>query len=355
VVKAISDANKQNNITIMDVQQVHPEKLDKDGIVMQAVVYLKPIVEELDYTNLKATKLPNEASTEEVEAQINQFREQAALLAPVTDRPVQFGDMVVISYVGSQADKAGKLIPFQGGTATRQQLTLLESSFIPGFGEQIVGMTPDQTKTFTVTFPEKYHAANLAGKQATFELTLHEIKVKNLPDVDNDFAATYSASSVEELKQNIAKSISEKKAQFNQSKTETEVCLELVKRAKISPIPQSMIQRRLETLLQQESGAVGLGPDAYLQQRKLTRDSFERAYYSVAIRDLKVQLILDHIATAGNFTVSDEEREEYCKSQSTRSGYTVQQIKEMIPSDQLDSQVRVRKAYDYLLGKVEFV
>jgi FKBP-type peptidyl-prolyl cis-trans isomerase (trigger factor) len=116
-----------------------------------------------------------------------------------------------------------------------------------------------------------------------------------------------------------------------------------------------MIQRRLETLLQQESGAVGLGPDAYLQQRKLTRDSFERAYYSVAIRDLKVQLILDHIATAGNFTVSDEEREEYCKSQSTRSGYTIQQIKDMIPADQLDSQVRVRKAYDYLLSKVEFV
>jgi FKBP-type peptidyl-prolyl cis-trans isomerase (trigger factor) len=93
------------------------------------------MIEELDYTNLKATKLPSEASTEEVEAQINQFREQAALLVPVTDRPVQFGDMVVISYVGSQADKAGKLIPFQGGTATRQQITLLESSFIPGFGE----------------------------------------------------------------------------------------------------------------------------------------------------------------------------------------------------------------------------
>lgn len=347
---AIDNVNSENNVTIMDLQQVYPEKLSKDGIVMQAVAYLKPSVTELDYSNVEVTKLDNNPTEDEINAQIEALRQQQALIVPITDRPVQFGDIVVVSYIGYLDGT-----PFQGGQASKQQLTLVEKSFIPGFGEQIVGMTPNETKNFEVTFPENYHAENLKGKTTTFDLTLHEIKVKDLPELDDEFAITNGSDTFANFKTSLVEGLVQKKAQFNQSKTETEICLELVKRVKVSPIPQAMIQKRLDTLLQQEAHNVSLSAEDYLTQRKITKEVFDRTYYQVALRDLKVQLILDYVATQENLVVSEEERSDYLTAEADRLGYSLEQIKNMASVDQIDAQVRLRKAYDYLLANATYV
>ena len=155
---AINKVNNENEVTIMDLQQIVPEKLDKNGIVMQAVAYLKPTVSELDYSKVEVTKLDNEATDEEVSLQLSSLQEQNALVAPVTDRGVEFGDIVVLSYEGSLPDDKGTLVPFEGGKAENQQLTLTQGAFIPGFGEEIIGMKTNEDKVFTVTFPENYGA-----------------------------------------------------------------------------------------------------------------------------------------------------------------------------------------------------
>jgi trigger factor len=347
---AIARINAENNVTVIDLQQVIPEKLDKQGIVMQAVAYLKPSVASLDYSNVEIVRLDSEVTEQEVNMQLMQLQEQNATLVPIVDRPVAYGDLIVISYVGSMGG-----VPFPGGTATRQQVPFTSTSFIAGFGEAVVGMTPGESKEFNVTFPTEYHAKNLAGKEATFDLTVHEIKVKSLPSLDDEFAVTCGFSSFEELNNKTRGDIQTKKLAYNKSKMETEICLELLQRAKMSPIPQTMIQRRLTNLLQQELNTYGITEQEYLKQRNLDKNDFERAYYQVALRDIKIQLILDYIATAEDLQITEEEQAQYLKEESERLGYTIDQISTMVTTEQLTSQVKLRKAYDYLLTNARYV
>lgn len=355
ITDAINDVNQQNDVTVMDLQQVIPEQLNKDGIVMQAVAYLKPSIEKLDYSNLKVTKQDDQASEQEVDGQLQAMREQQAIVSPVEDRAAAFEDIVVVSYTGYQKSDDGSFVPFKGGAASNQQLTLLKTSFIPGFGEEIVGMMPGESKSFEVTFPAEYHAKQLAGAETKFDLTLHEVKQKHLPDLDDEFAKTAGKETFEELKQSVADQISERKKQFNQSKAETEICLELVRRAQVSPIPQTMIQKRVGTILEQQAAGVGLSSEDYLKQRKIERATFEQSNYHVAIRDLKVQLILDYVATQENLDPTAEEREEYIASEAERLGYTKEEVGKLATTDQIDAQVRLRKAYDYLLANATYV
>jgi len=347
ITTAIAKINTDNSVTVVDLQQVVPEKLDKEGIVMQAVAYLKPVVLSLDYNNIPVTKPDADVSDQELTTQMNEYREQNALVVPITDRGVQYGDLLVVSYIGSIGG-----VPFQGGTATRQQIQLNEGSFIPGFGEQILGMNAGETKTFSVTFPEQYQATQLAGKESSFDITVHEVKVKKLPDLDDDLAITCGFTTLDDMKQKVSEGLSARKAQYAQSKTETEICLELVRRATIAPLPATMVQKRLMGILQQEASQSGMSEKDYLKARNVDQNAFDRAYYQLAVRDLKIQLVLDYVASAEALTVSEDERNAYVTSEADRLGYTVDQVKGMTSQDQLDSQVKLRKAYDLLLTKV---
>lgn len=350
IATAIDRINAENNVTIVDLQQIVPEKLDKDGIVMQAVAYLKPSVLSLDYTNVQVVSRAKEATEEEVMSQVVQLQNQNALLVPITDRGVQFGDIIVVSYVGSVDG-----VPFQGGAATRQQVVLLESQFIAGFGEAILGLSQEESKTFEVTFPENYHASALAGKKASFDITVHEVKVKNLPELDDDFAITCGYSTYAEMLEQNKSSINVRKAEHTKSQTETDICMELIRRAKLSAIPQTMIQKRLTNLLQQELNTYGINEQEYLKQRKLDRQTFDRAYVSTATRDLKIQLILDYVASKEDLVATVTDREEYANGEAARLGYTVDQVHKMVSADQIDSQVKLRKAYDFLLATATYV
>jgi len=349
ITSAVAKINRDNGVTVVDLQQVIPEQLDKEGIVMQAVAYLKPAVVDLDYNDIPVSKPDAAVSEQELTTQTNEYREQSALIVPITDRGVQYGDLLVVSYVGSIGG-----VPFQGGTASRQQIQLSEGSFIPGFGEQILGMNTGETKTFLVTFPEQYQAAQLAGKEASFDITVHEVKVKKLPDLDDDLAITCGFATLDEMKQKVSEGLSARKAQYAQSKTETEICLELVRRATISPLPATMVQKRLMGILQQEASQSGMSEKDYLKSRNVDQNAFDRAYYQLAVRDLKIQLVLDYVATTEMVVVSDDERNAYVASEADRLGYTVDQVKGMTSQDQLDSQVKLRKAYDLLLTKVTY-
>ena len=344
IINAINETSSNEGVDIVDLQQVVPEKLDKNGIVLQLVTYLKPEVEQLDFTNLKLKSLSSTPEASEVDAQLEQYRQSQAQIKPVTDRGVQFGDMVVISYVGSLNG-----IPFQGGTTTRQQLILNESSFIPGFGEAMLGLLPSEQKTFEVVFPDNYHATQLAGKKASFDLTVHEVKVKQIPELDDELAVTNGFISLDEMRSEVTKALQESKQKLNKSRYETEICSELLHRAKIQPIPQTMIQKRLNFLLQTEAANNNLSPEEYLSKRNIDKDTFDRTYYSVAVRDIKVQLVLDYVAQKAGLQASEQEKASYLQSEAEKVGLTLEEAAKRVTLDQLEMQIKLHKAYDYLL------
>lgn len=342
---AISRLGAEQSATVIDLQQVIPEKLDKDGIVMQAVAYLKPKVLSLDYSNVVLAKSDNAITEQDVLSRLAQLQQQYQTQTPVTDRGVRFGDTIVVSYVGSLND-----VPFDGGKATRQTLTLNEGMFIPGFGEAILDMLTGEQKTFNVTFPTEYHATNLAGKETSFDIIVHEIAVRSTPELNDDFAKTCNFETLEALKVSALAELTTETESYNRSKAETEICNELFSRAEIAPIPTSMVQKRLAQLLQQELSNYNVSEAEYFKQRKIDKATFERAYYHQALKDLKIQLILDYVAEKEQLTSSEEERAAYIKEEADKFGYTVEQVKKMASADQVDTQVKLRKAYDYLLA-----
>ena len=349
----IEKAGKENNVIIGDIDQIIPEQINKEMISLQAVVYLKPEVRELDYSNVEVKKPTTEITEQDLDAQIDHLRQQQALLVPVTDRGVMIGDTIVLSFEGSLQDSNGQWVPFKGGSVTRQRTDLTEGAFIAGFGEAIVGMNQNETKTFQVTFPTDYHAAHLAGKLAQFDLTAHEVFVKNLPS-DEDLAATHKQENLEQLRNVIKMSIEKTKNDQDRSQIEHAICMKLLDRANISPIPAIMVQKRLQTMLQQQLSSTGLTRTQYFQKNNMNEQLFERSYYNTAKRDLMIQLILDHIAATENFVVTDESRDQYVSDEAIRLGYTVEQLKRIVSQEQTDSQLKMKLAYDYLLANATY-
>lgn len=350
ILKALNRLSLESEVTVVDIQQVVPEKLDKNGIIMQAVGYLKPEVLELDYTNLEVKKLSDSPTSKEIEDQILLLQEQTSSLEPVNDRGVEWNDHLTISFVGSLDG-----VPFQGGSASNHQVQLLKTSFIPGFGEKILGLKKNESISFPIKFPENYHAANLAGKDTVFDLTVHEIKTKKTLDSKLLLASHFGFETEEDFVDEVAKSLENKKREHNQSKTETEIVLKLLERAKIAPIPSSMVHKRVGQILASEAAKANLTTEEYLKKRNLDEGTFEHLNYHIALRDLKVQLILDYIAIKEKFLVSEEERETFLSEESKKVGYSVEQLKRAYSSEQLDIQIKLRKSYDFLLERANYL
>jgi len=349
IVNSIKQAEKENNCTIVDIQQVYPEHMSKNSIVMQAVTYLKPSV-SVDYSNLQIEKKETKVLADTVKMSLEQTRETHALMMPITDRGVEYGDTINVSFVGSING-----VPFKGGTVSRQQFTLEEKSFIPGFGEQVLGMNPEEKKTFNVTFPEDYGVEQLKNKEASFDLTVHEITRKDLPALDDEFAKTCGYDTYTELFDATASDLSKRQEQLDRAEMETALVTQLLSKADIKPLPEVMIKRYLDQMLNQQLNQIGMTEEEFYKQANTDRNTFDKQYYTIAKRDLKTQLILDYIARNEGFTVSDEEYENYLKSESNRSGHPLEELKKAVTKESATSRVLMNKAYDYLLNTAKYV
>lgn len=349
VVEAIKQAEKDNDVTIVDVQQIYPEKLDKEAIVMQAVTYVRPTV-TVDYSNLKVDQKELTVSEDLIDMQLEQVREGQALLVPILDRGVELGDTLTISFEGSING-----VPFKGGTASRQTYVLQENTFIPDFVTGLLGMQVEETRTVSVTFPENYGVETLAGKETSFELTVHEISRRDLPSLDDDFAKTAGFDSLQEMKDATRQELANRQRELHQAETETALVTQLLGKAEISPMPQVMVKRYLDQMLQQQLSQTGLSEKDFFEKSNGSKEQFESTYYNIARRDLKVQLILDYIARNEGFVISNEEHETYVKDEATRLGMSPGDLKDLVPKPQIESRILMRKAYDYLLNNAEYV
>ena len=313
--EAFEEGLKENNIEAVSKPEVEIKQIEKGkDLIFTAVVQTKPEVTLGKYKGIQVKKIEYNVSDEDVNHELMHMAEKNARLVSVEDRPVESGDITVIDFEGFVDGVA-----FDGGKAENHELTIGSNTFIPGFEDQIIGMKPEEEKEIKVKFPEEYFSANLAGKDATFKVKLHEIKKKEMPEINDELAKDISEfDTIEELKN----SIKEKQEEQNKSKakyeTEDEVIKAVCADAKVE-IPSGMIETETEDMLRNIETRLsyqGLKLEQYLQMMGKTAEEVKKEYEPQAIEAIKSRLMLEAVIKAEKIEATEDEIVEKMKEMS---------------------------------------
>lgn len=318
----------------------------ENGVEMKMKVTTYPEVKLGDYKGLKVAKLPTEASDEDVENELKTVQESRARLVVADDREAQTGDTVSLDFEGFVDGVA-----FEGGKGENYPLELGSGSFIPGFEEQVAGHKIDEEFDVNVTFPEEYEES-LAGKDAVFKCTIHEIKAKELPELDDDFAQDVSEfDTLDEYKADLKKQISEKKEADAKTDMENQLLEQITDNMK-AEIPECMFAKRCDEMVQDYSYRLqmqGLDLNTYLQYLGQDMDSFKETFKEAAEKQVKVSVALRAIIEAEKIEATDEDIDKEAAKIGEQYGMDAEQVKKAIPAEQLAEDVKRNKAVDMIV------
>ena len=285
----------------IDIVQMEAGK----DLIFTAVVQTKPEVTLGKYKGIEIKKHEYTVSDEEVEHELGHMAEKNARIVTVEDRAVENNDITVIDFEGFVDGKA-----FEGGKAENYELTIGSNSFIPGFEDQIIGMKLEEERDIKVKFPEEYFSKELAGKDATFKIKLHEIKKKEMPEINDDLAKDVSEfDTIDELKASIRESIEKQNETKTKYETEDEAIEAVCKNAKVE-IPSGMIELETENMekdMESRLGYQGMNLEGYLQMIGKTRQEFRDEYKPQAEKQVKSRLVLEAVANDAKIEVTEEE------------------------------------------------
>lgn len=322
-----------------DVTSVGPE-----GLQFKATITVKPEVELDAYKGLKAEKKAVEVTDADVEEELHKLQDRQSRLVTVEDRAAEMGDTATFDFEG-RVD--GEL--FEGGKAENYTLTLGSGQFIPGFEEQLVGKKADEECDVEVTFPEDYHAAELAGKPAVFHCKMHEIKVKELPELNDDFAKDCSEfDTLDELKADLRKNIEHRREHEAEDAFESELLEQLVAGFK-AEVPEAMYEHRVEDSVRDfdyRLQSQGLNLDTYLQYTGMDHDAFRNGFREQAEKQVKIRLALEKIAELENIVPTAEEVEAEFAKMAEQYKMDVEKVKSLIDEKSLSKDLAVGKAMD---------
>ncbi len=301
-------------------------KADEKGISFAITVDVKPEVVLGEYKGITVKKTkPETVKEKEIEDEIEKVRERSARFVEITDRAVADGDEITLDYCGKIDGEA-----FEGGTAEKQTLVIGSHTFIPGFEEQIVGMNIGETKDIEVVFPEEYHAEDLKGKQAVFTVTVHEIRVKELPEADDEFAKDVSEySTLKEYKASIKKTLKEEREKAAADKDENNLIEAVVNNTAFS-VPDSMIEQQIDDYIEDFKYQLmyqGLDIENYYKYTDTTPEKLRENYRVRAEKAVRTRLVFEAIVKAENITASDEAVEEKIKEYAAQSGRDFEEFK----------------------------
>jgi len=318
------------------------------GFTVTITVPCFPIVEVKDYKGVEIEKIEQEVKDEDVEREIENLQKRNARIA-IVERAAQEGDTVLFDYAGFVGEEQ-----FEGGTAERQELKLGSGMFIPGFEEQLVGVAAGEDKDVEVTFPEEYHAPDLAGKAAVFHCHVHEVKEEQLPELDDEFAKDVSEfDTLEELKQSHRERL-ESYAKAGSESAMKDAALAKVVEANEVEVPASMIEDEMDRMsqeLDQQLRYQGLSIAQYLEFTGKTQEDFRGELRPDAERQVKTRIILTGIVEAEKIEVADEELEEELKMMGIQYQMPVDKVKEAIGEEGLvyfKKDLQVKKAIDFI-------
>lgn len=328
----------------IDVTQIEKGK----PFIFTAEVALKPEVKLGKYKGVKVEKIDAVVTDEEVDAEINKERENNARNIEVTDRPVKDGDMTVLDFEGFVDGVA-----FDGGKGENYPLTIGSGAFIPGFEEQLVGAEIGKEVEVNVTFPEDYQAEELKGKAAVFKCTIKEIKEKELPELDDEFASEVSEfDTLEEYKADVKAKLTEKKEKEAKDAKEAAVIEAIVKDSDME-IPDAMLETQQKQMVDEFAQRIqmqGLSIDQYFQFTGTTYDKMIEQVKPQAEKRIKSRLVLEAIVKAENIEASEEDYEEEIKVMAEAYQMEADKVKEMLPEKsiaQIKEDIAVRKAAEF--------
>ena len=319
--------------------------------IFTAEVALKPEVELGKYKGVSVKKADTEVTEEEVNAEIDRERDNNARTITVEDRAVKDGDMTVIDFEGFVDGVA-----FEGGKGENYPLTIGSGAFIPGFEAQLVGAELNKEVEVNVTFPEDYQAEDLAGKAAVFKCTVKEIKEKELPALDDEFASEVSEfETLAEYKEDVKKKLAEKKEETAKNEKEEAVINAIIEDAKMD-IPEAMIatqQRQMADDFAQRLQYQGLSIEQYFQFTGLTTEKFFEQMKPQAEKRIKTRLVLEAVAKAEKLDATEEEYKDEIAKMAESYQMEVAKLEEMIGSYEqkaIKSDISVRKAVDFVVA-----
>lgn len=318
----------------------------QDGVVIKMKVTTYPEVKLGEYKSLKGKMLDTEATDEDVENELKSMQDRNSRLVTVEDRESQMGDTCDIDFEGFVDGVA-----FEGGKGENYPLELGSNSFIPGFEEQVAGHKAGEEFDVNVTFPEQYEAS-LAGKDAVFKCKINEIKTKELPELDDEFAKDVSEfDTLDELKADLKKQISERKEANAKTDYENQLIEQVVENMEVE-IPECMNKQKCDEMIQDYSYRLqmqGLDLNTYLQYLGQTMEQFREQFMDGAKQQVKVKLALDAIVKAENIEATEEEIAEEIAKLAEQYNMEADKIKAAVPQEQLTDDIVTRKAVDFVV------
>ncbi len=341
--------DKEPSIEVVAQPDLDIKKIDEKGITMEAVVAVKPEVTLGDYKGIKFNKVEYNVKDEDVEEDIKRLQDRNSRLVEVTDRPAKDGDTVIIDYSGSVDG-----VKFDGGTAEKQTLVLGSHSFIPGFEEQVVGMSIGEDKDISVKFPEEYHAENLKGKDAVFAIKLHEIKVRELPEVNDEFIKDATgAESLAAYKEEVKARLEKQNNDRANREIEDEIVKKVTENATVE-IPDALVESQVDRMVKETEYRLsyqGLRLEDYLKYAGQSMEEYRNGYKKQAEELVKSQLVIEKIIETEKIEATDSDVEEKIAEMAKAQGREVPDVKKNMQARQLDyvkNEVIIKKLFDLL-------
>ena len=345
--KTIDDVVKELSLEVVDIPKIEVTSVGREeGVTFKAEFTTKPEVNISDYKGLEATKVVKTIGDEEINAELARMQDRNARIIDVTDRAAQKGDTVVIDFEGFKDGVA-----FDGGKADHFSLELGSGRFIPGFEDQVEGKSIDEPFDVNVTFPENYTAPELAGKEAVFKCLIHEIRGKELPDLDDEFAKDVSEfDTLDELKADLKKKLEEQAEQDADNKLDTDLNTALIEKLE-GEIPEVMYENRISDMvrdLEYNNRFQGITVKDYLKYTNTTIEQFRENFREPATKQIKLRLALEKIAALENIEATSEEIEKHYSDLAEEHKMELDKVKSIVSEKNLAEDIRVEKAFNFV-------
>lgn len=353
---AYNEAVKETNIQPVDQPKIDIKSMEKgQPWVLTAEVDVMPEVKLGEYKGMEVPAQDTTVTDADVDDALETKRQQQAELVLKEDKPAEKGDTVVIDYKGSVDGEE-----FDGGSAENYSLELGSGSFIPGFEDQLIGHNADEDVDVNVTFPEDYHAKNLAGKDALFKVKIHEIKEKQLPELDDDFAKDVDedVDTLAELKEKTKKQLQEEKDNQAKAAIEDAAINKAVANAEIQDIPQAMLDDDTNRQMQQYLAGMqqqGISPQMYFQITGTKEEDLKKQFANDAAQRVKTNLVLEAIVDDANLDATDEEIAKEISDLAKQYGMEEDAVKKALSKDMLMHDIKIRKAVDLVADSAKQV
>lgn len=348
--EAYEKALEEHDLDPVDQPQVDIEKLESgEDVIFLADIEIMPEVLVEGYKGVEVEKNIYSITEEDIQAELKQMQEKNVRMVAVEDRGIQEGDTVTFDFEGSLNGES-----FEGGKAENHTLEIGSGQFIPGFEEKMVGMKPGEENTIQVTFPEEYQAEELAGQEVDFKVNIHEIKEKEFPELDDEFAKDAGFDTLEELKEDLRKKQEAQAEQRSEQELRASVVEKVTDKVSVD-IPEAVIERQIKQMLQdfnQQMMSQGIGLEMYYQMTGTSEEDLKEKMRPDAERTVKDQLVLDKITEIENIVASEEEVEDEIKKMAEQYNQDLEEFKKKVAQHGqkvFEDNVALRKTIDLLV------